>query len=459
MLSTFRYGCPLMAKISVKAGVIAWMKLWGMAGLLLLLVLPGTGFAQHVSADIPISPIYAARSNQLLTLAQEAEAKPAFFARSFLEAIPEKQIRQNFRDLENQFGKPEFVRRIIAQGPYSGTVEIKYRRGVVAFNLVLDRSSPHKVIGMRFVGSNTANDDFSSLTKIFRNLPGSAGFQIAQLTAAGPVSLHEHNARHTYGIASVFKLYVLAELTRSIRAGERSWKDTLPLTQKSLPSGIIRNWPTGTPLTLQTLATLMISISDNSATDILIKELGRNNIGRLVKDTGHSNISAILPVLTTLEFFALKMPANADLRQRYIRANDEAQRRILATSQDRLGMDDVEAANLANKPRYIDEIEWFAAPQDITLVLHYIHLLNDPVARAILSIDPIIPAGDKARWVNLGGKGGNEPGVISFAFLGQSRSGRMLAISGSWNNAVQEVDKKRFRLLMNRLLNLTAERY
>ena len=38
----------------------------------------------------------------------------------------------------------------------------------------------------------------------------------------------------------------------------------------SLPSGITQSWPAGSPVTLQTLATLMISISDNTATDTLV---------------------------------------------------------------------------------------------------------------------------------------------------------------------------------------------
>ncbi len=70
-------------------------------------------------------------------------------------------------------------------------------------------------------------------------------------------------------IGSAFKLYVLSTLSREIAARRRSWNDVVPLDQRSYPSGILQDWPQGTPMTLQTLATLMIAISDNTATDQL----------------------------------------------------------------------------------------------------------------------------------------------------------------------------------------------
>ncbi|MFL9455456.1 serine hydrolase [Tolypothrix bouteillei VB521301_2] len=49
-----------------------------------------------------------------------------------------------------------------------------------------------------------------------------------------------------------------------------AWKDVVQLqpSEKSLPSGMLHTWPDGSYLTVQTLASLMISLSDNTATDI-----------------------------------------------------------------------------------------------------------------------------------------------------------------------------------------------
>ena len=75
------------------------------------------------------------------------------------------------------------------------------------------------------------------------------------------------------GIGSAFKLYVLAELVRAVNDGERQWADVVALDSDVMsgPSGVLQGWPTGTPMTLQTLATLMIYISDNTATYNLVR--------------------------------------------------------------------------------------------------------------------------------------------------------------------------------------------
>ena len=49
-----------------------------------------------------------------------------------------------------------------------------------------------------------------------------------------------------------------------------------------------QDWPKGAPVTLHTLATLMISISDNTATDQLIAIVGRDAIAEELRASGHA---------------------------------------------------------------------------------------------------------------------------------------------------------------------------
>ena len=81
-------------------------------------------------------------------------------------------------------------------------------------------------------------------------------------------------------VGSAFKLAVLAALKDQVAAGALAWDDvaTLEAGHISLPSGILQAWPVGSPLTIHTLASLMISVSDNTATDALIALLGRDLI-------------------------------------------------------------------------------------------------------------------------------------------------------------------------------------
>ncbi len=60
---------------------------------------------------------------------------------------------------------------------------------------------------------------------------------------------------------------MLDALRSSIDSGDHAWDEvvTLAAGRKSLGSGILQTWPDGSPLTLHTLATLMISRSDNTA--------------------------------------------------------------------------------------------------------------------------------------------------------------------------------------------------
>ncbi|WP_373047449.1 serine hydrolase [Vulgatibacter sp.] len=80
---------------------------------------------------------------------------------------------------------------------------------------------------------------------------------------------------------------VVAELVRATEAGERRWDEVVRLAPEaySLPSVLLQDWPAGAPVTLQTLATLMISRSDNTATDQLVHLLGRERIEAMLVAT------------------------------------------------------------------------------------------------------------------------------------------------------------------------------
>ncbi|MEL6874517.1 MAG: serine hydrolase [Pseudomonadota bacterium] len=423
-------------------------------GGLLVFAAPASVQAQETAV---VTPEYQAKAQELLRILQGSEEEERFFAPSFLEAVPPARFRELVAHLTAQYGKPRAISQIRSASLTDGTVEITYAKAIVALRMVLDDAAPFPVIGLQVTGGQTIEDSFEKVRAEIADLPGIAGFQIAELSGASPRILLDHNPDEQMAIGSAFKLYVLAELLRQIREGNRKWNDVVQLDRKSLPSGILQDWPDGSALTLQTLATLMISLSDNSATDILIGQLGRENIGNLVQESGHARPERMLPLLTTLEAFALKMPANGDLREKWTSSSEAAQADLLDQHQNRLGLDDVSVANLATTPRHIDTVEWFASPADITRVLQLLYQADDPMVRNILTINSLIPPGDALRWNQIGGKGGSEPGVVAFAFLAQAKSGKTYAISGSWNNTQQPVDNAKFLTLMNRLLNLTSK--
>src|SRR3546814_11367115 len=73
-------------------------------------------------------------------------------------------------------------------------------------------------------------------------------------------------------IGSAFKLVILAELVREIAGGKRHWDDPITLDGGDLPGGFYADKAKGTIATIRDLATKMVSVSDNSATDIRSEE-------------------------------------------------------------------------------------------------------------------------------------------------------------------------------------------
>lgn len=436
-------------------------RFWALAALFLSSIATAQSPAQ-TEQIVATSPEYQERASELLDILKGSGTEEQFFASSFLEAIPLPQFRTTLAQLKTRYGEPLHISRIIPanaqNGGKDGTVEITYAKAIVAVRMVLDDSPPYPVIGLQVTGANVTDDNIAKITQEFRDLPGIAGFEIADLDSNQPTMLESLNRDQQFAVGSTFKLYVLAALSRAIAQGDRNWNDVVPLSRKSLPSGILQNWPSDSPLTLQTLATLMISISDNSATDILMEQLGSESINRIVLESGHSAPEKTLPMLKTIETFALKMPGNEDLRSRYLTASDGQQMQLLQEHSNQLNVESTAIGNFANNPRHIETIGWFAAPSDVTGILNLINQIEDPVVHEILKMNPMIPPADALRWNYLGGKGGSLPGVISFAFLAKSKSGKSYAVSGSWNNKETPVDAEMFITMMNRLLNLTAER-
>ncbi|NLX75726.1 MAG: serine hydrolase [Synergistaceae bacterium] len=89
-----------------------------------------------------------------------------------------------------------------------------------------------------------------------------------------------YNDKEVFPAASVFKIFILAELFRQIREGKISLADRIALIEdyKSEGSGVLKEFDLGANLTVADYALLMMIISDNTATDLLIDLLGIENI-------------------------------------------------------------------------------------------------------------------------------------------------------------------------------------
>jgi beta-lactamase class A len=140
----------------------------------------------------------------------------------------------------------------------------------------------------------------SDLTKQLREIIAASG-----ATSMG-VALHHiesgeeiHlNADESFPMCSVLKIPVLVEAFRQLRAGRFTLDDRWELTtaEKNIGSGILTYLQDGLMPTVRDLLTLMIIISDNTATDMVMHRLGVEQINRTMHDLGLSNIHMALTI-------------------------------------------------------------------------------------------------------------------------------------------------------------------
>ena len=391
------------------------------------------------------------RADQLVAVLNGNVLLKDYFTASFLTAVPPAQVKAISASLLAQHGKALRVLKIDRRGSNSAVLTVEFERALGTIEITVEPSPPNKVAGLLATGFVVKGDDIVKISSDFRALPGRAGYLVQRLDGGEVSAL---NGQEQYAIGSTFKLYVLAELATQIEAGRRKWSDVVPLDARAFSSSATQGWPRGTPVTLQTLATWMISVSDNAATDELIRVLGRDAVEQKLATIGHSAPDKALPLLTTVEAFALK--SNPALRARFEKATEAQQRDILDNEAAALGYDRIDLSQLGSGPVAINSIEWFASPTDIALLLNHLRRIDSKTALDILAVNRGIAPAAAAKWKYLGYKGGSEPGVISMSFLAQSKAGEWYAISGSWNNSAAEVNNDAFAALMGRLVDSVA---
>ena len=119
---------------------------------------------------------------------------------------------------------------------------------------------------------------------------------ISQVEGKVCVNFYDLNKNNGFSIngdkkvlsASMIKLLILAELMKKISEDKFSLSDTIMMANfmKTGGDGVLKELNAGHHFTLKELATLMIIISDNQATNILIDFLGMENINLLGKELG-----------------------------------------------------------------------------------------------------------------------------------------------------------------------------
>lgn len=386
--------------------------------------------------------------------ARAAEALHGRFSEDFAAAVP-KQI------LQAQLAQMKLT--LVGEGPLdveridpastdlsiTAVVRSADTQSPLTMHLVLTPES--KIAGFTAlpvaIGGKLDVDTWTDLDDVLRTLPGRTSLAAMRLADGELSPVHTFQPEPQLAVGSAFKLYVLGALARFIDETDATWDQELPIDPefKTLPSGTMQNEPDGSMHPLSSFAAHMIAVSDNTATDHLIRHIGRGRVeaylGELQDDPART-----LPFMTTDEMFSLKLGGDPDLATRYAEADTERRRELLATDVAHTSPKML-LASAWTQPVHIDTIEWFAATTELCEAMAELREVgarpeHGPLARALRLSTGL--SFWQADWTDIAYKGGSEPGVLNFTWLLTRADGEVFALSLTWNNTEAPVDHAAF---------------
>lgn len=350
------------------------------------------------------------------------------FAQSFLSQISATQVQQIRDQVTAPLGKFQSL-----EGG-SGEYVAHYTHGTVKVLIHLD--AKNQIDSLLLREPTVIGGSLDDARKRLDALPGTVSYLVLE----DGKDIAARAADSPMGVGSSFKLAVLNALRKQIDGGKRHWSDVTHLqgAWKSLPSGVLQSWPDGTPLTLSTLATEMISISDNTAADSLIHIVGQPALATFAAGN--------VPFITTRQMFLLKMKGNEALRERFRTGNAAARRAVLADL-DKQPLPDI--AKLDTSPS-LSDIEWHFSTRDLCKLIYGVHDLP------LMSVNPGVAS--PSQWKRIAYKGGSDWGVLNFTTWLESKTGKHYCVSATWNNNAAQVDESTFASAYGALLGALATR-
>ena len=361
---------------------------------------------------------------------------PANFSSAFIDQLP----YENLRDLLGSLaaGGPWRVEDLRSESAFGLEANVVRDEGeALVVSLGVTSEQPDQITLLFYQPQSIASFELSGDSGEAERRLSESGvlrFVTADVASGECVADSGDRADEPGPIGSVFKLYVLGAVVDAVADGTVAWSDEVEISDAldSLPSGTTQNEPDGSVLTVRELAERMIQISDNTATDHLIDLIGRAAVEDAMSDYGHSDPKLNIPFLTSREAFILKLVSSDQDRTRFIAAEADERRIILdeTLASVRLPQSAVSAA--WTTPRAINEIEWFASPNDLCRAL--VALAGDEVAKQVL-LDPTYVG----PWDYVGVKGGSEPGVLALAWLVEPEADRAEVVVEMMANSRQEL--------------------
>jgi len=273
-------------------------------------------------------------------------------------------------------------------------------------------------------------------------------------------------------IASIFKVWVLGALAQAIEDGTISADAVIDLDPAQFAlGGVINGNPAGTPFPIADLATLMIGISDNTATDHIHNLLPQTLLDSRVSAYGHATPELLLPLLSISQQFSLFFTFPLEIASSYVNGTESFQAQFLVDEIEPVGS--VLGGPVFNNSLLVDAA-WMASPTDICNA--YARLRAMPIGTEQFEIVDRAMSASVAQpdvrntWDRVWYKGGSLSGsdsstplelrVLTHAwFLESAERGRFF-VAALANNPVPgtgSIDTFEVQSLTSRILQLVGE--
>lgn len=127
------------------------------------------------------------------------------------------------------------------------------------------------------------------LQEMVNAFPGTMGLAVRDIETGAEISI---NGDQPFPMASVYKIPIMVEVFRQVEAKKFALDERIELTDndRTLGSGVLTLMTSGLKPTIKDLVTLMIILSDNEATDILLNKVGAPNVTATMRALGLNNI-------------------------------------------------------------------------------------------------------------------------------------------------------------------------
>ncbi len=226
---------------------------------------------------------YRVRSPHLMPLHQEAVRALETFPRWSIGHIPRRANAAADTLANKAIDTAISSTRTSHRGSSDGAPTARRSSGSVVANPVASRRGRVGTVDRAVVAGRDALQ--AELQRLADNLDGILGIGVKSTWDRETIFVEPDRP---FPMASVFKIPVLVELVLQAEEGRLRLDETVEVTEalKSPGSGVLKELTSEPTLSLTDLAMMMIIISDNSATDVLVERVGTAAINRRLASLG-----------------------------------------------------------------------------------------------------------------------------------------------------------------------------